>query len=94
MCLVRLDVPGEAGHSVPFDVRESFPILLGGDPVTLKEFYAEVASKADNDKQKINAADVARVLSVAFSLLVTKDPATMAALVAKGLENAAKKNAK
>ncbi len=62
--------------------------------MTLKDFYNEVASKADNDTQKIGASEVSRVLSVAFLTLVKMDAATVAALIAKGLENAAKKKDK
>ena len=35
----------------------------------LKEFYNEVAKKADTETQKINAADVSRVLRVAGDIL-------------------------
>ena len=62
--------------------------------MTLKDFYNAVAAEADNDTQKIGAADVSRVLSVAFSILVKHDAATVTAVIAKGLENAAKKAAK
>ena len=37
---------------------------------------------------------VSRVLSVAFGILVKHDAATVTGLIAKGLENAAKKSAK
>jgi len=62
--------------------------------MTLKDFYNEVAAKADNDTQKIGVSEVSRVLSVAFLTLVKMDAATVTALIAKGLENAAKKVAK
>jgi len=62
--------------------------------MTLKDFYNEVAAKADNDTQKIGSSEVSRVLSVAFLTLVKMDAATVTALIAKGLENAAKKVAK
>lgn len=62
--------------------------------MTIKDFYAAVAAEADTDKQKINASEVSRVLSVAFGILVKHDAATVAAIVAKGLETAAKKAAK
>lgn len=62
--------------------------------MTLKEFYNAVAAEADTDSTKIGAAEVSRVLSVAFSIMVKHDAATVAAVIAKGLENAAKKAAK
>ena len=62
--------------------------------MNLKDFYNAVAAEADNATQKIGASEVSRVLSVAFSILVKHDAVTVAALVAKGLENAAKKAAK
>lgn len=62
--------------------------------MNLKDFYTAVAAEADTDTLKIGAADVSRVLSVAFSILVKHDAATAAALIAKGLETAAKKAAK
>ena len=57
----------------------------------LKDFYNAVAGLADNDTQKIGAAEVSRVLSVAFQLLSTYDAATVTMLLAKGIENGAKK---
>ena len=62
--------------------------------MNLKDFYTAVATEADTDKQKINASEVSRVLSVAFGILVKHDAATVTAVIAKGLETAAKKAAK
>jgi len=62
--------------------------------MTVKDFYNAVAAAADTDTQQINAAVVTRVLSVAFGLLAKQDAPTAAAIIAKGLENAAKKSAK
>lgn len=62
--------------------------------MTVKDFYNAVAAEADNATQKIGAAEVSRVLSVAFSILAKHDAVTVTGLIAKALENAAKKNAK
>ena len=62
--------------------------------MTIKDFYTAVAAEADTDTLKIGAAEVSRVLSVAFGILVKHDAVTVAGLIAKGLENAAKKSAK
>ena len=62
--------------------------------MTLSEWYDEVARHADTDKTKINVADVKRVLSEAFKVLVSQDSATAAELFAKGLAGAKKKAAK
>lgn len=59
--------------------------------MTLSEWYDEVARHADTDKTKINVADVKRVLSEAFKVLVKQDAAVAAELVAKGLAGAKKK---
>ena len=37
--------------------------------MTIKDFYTAVAAEADSDTQKIGAAEVSRVLSVAFMIL-------------------------
>jgi hypothetical protein len=68
--------------------------VTGVMDMTLKDFYNAVAAKADNDTQKIGAAEVSRVLSVAFGVLATHDAPTVLAILAKGLETAAKKQAK
>ncbi|NRA69061.1 MAG: hypothetical protein HRU19_31610 [Pseudobacteriovorax sp.] len=39
------------------------------EEIKLRDFYAAVAAKADTDTQKINAADVSRVLRVAGDYL-------------------------
>ena len=62
--------------------------------MTIKDFYTAVAAEADSDTQKIGAAEVSRVLSVAFMILARHDTVTVTGLIAKALENAAKKNAK
>ena len=62
--------------------------------MTIKDFYTAVASEADTDTLKIGAAEVSRVLSVAFIILARHDAVTVTGLIAKALENAAKKNAK
>lgn len=62
--------------------------------VTLKEFYAEVAGKADTEGTKINAAETSRVLSEAFLILQQMDPAQALDLILKGLAGAKKKLAK
>jgi len=61
--------------------------------MTIKDFFTTVAAVADNDTQKIGAAEVSRVLSVAFGILVKHDAVTVTGLIAKARENAAKKNA-
>jgi len=63
-------------------------------PMTLSDFYNEVARLADTDKTQISAADTKRVLAVAFSVLQKHDPATVLDLVSKGLAAAKKKEAK
>ena len=62
--------------------------------MTIKDFYTAVASEADTDTLKIGAAEVSRVLSVAFIILAKHDAVTVTGLVANLLENAAKKTAK
>lgn len=62
--------------------------------MTLKEFYAEVAAKADTEKTKISAAETSRVLSEAFLILQKQDPADALDLILKGLAGAKKKLAK
>ena len=62
--------------------------------MTIKDFYTAVAAEADNDTQKIGAAEVSRVLSVAFIILARHDAVTVTGLIAKALENAASKTAK
>jgi hypothetical protein len=51
--------------------------------LTTKEFYAEVARHADTDGTKINAADVSRVLAVAFRLIGEMPATDQFALMAK-----------
>ena len=62
--------------------------------MTLTDFYNEVARNADTESQKIGASETKRVLAVAFSLLAEYDSATVLQLIAKGLENAKKKQSK
>ena len=56
-----------------------------------KEFLIEVAKHADTAKSAISAAEVNRVISEAFKVLVKQDAATAAELFAKGLALAKKK---
>jgi len=62
--------------------------------MNLTEFYNEVSRHTDTDTLKIGASETKRVLAVMFSILAKQDAATAASIVAKGLEQAAKKAAK
>lgn len=55
--------------------------------VSVKEFYDEVARHADTETQKINAADVSRVLRVAGDLLKTLTAAQLVDLLDDWFEN-------
>ena len=59
--------------------------------MTLKDFYVMVAQRADTAGLKINAADVSRVLSEAFKVLVRCEADAAVAIVAAGLKKAASK---
>lgn len=52
----------------------------------ISEFYDAVAAKADTENQKINAADVRRVLACAFDELNDQSPSEMADTIANGLK--------
>ena len=62
--------------------------------MTLSEFYDEVARRADVAGTKNTVAETKRALAVAFEVLLSRDPAESADLVAKGLAAAKKKSAK
>ncbi len=62
-------------------------------PMTLSDFYNEVAGKTDTDKTAIGVADTKRVLAVAFTVLAKLDTPEVLDLVAKGLNAAKKKEA-
>lgn len=59
--------------------------------MTLRDFYAEVASKADTQGTKINAAETNRVLACMFDVLEDKSPAEAFELINKGLAQAARR---
>ena len=51
------------------------------EEIGLKDFYDEIARRADTDTQKINAADVSRVLRVAGDFLKTLSAAQLVDLL-------------
>lgn len=59
--------------------------------MTLTEFYNEVSRHTDTDTLKIGASETKRVLAVMFSQLVKLDTATVFDILARGMENAKKK---
>ena len=59
--------------------------------MTLTEFYNEVARNADTDTLKIGASETKRVLAVMFSQLIKLDAPMVFDIIARGMENAAKK---
>lgn len=62
--------------------------------MSLTDFYNEVARHADTDTLKIGASETKRVLAVMFTQLAKLDAATAFDLIARGLENAKKKDGK
>jgi hypothetical protein len=62
--------------------------------MTLSDFYNEVSRHTDTDTLKIGASETKRVLAVMFTLLAKMDATDAAGIIAKGLENAKKKDGK
>jgi hypothetical protein len=62
--------------------------------MTLTDFYNDVSRHTDTDTLKIGASETKRVLAVMFAQLAKLDAAEAFAIVAKGLENAKKKEGK
>jgi hypothetical protein len=62
--------------------------------MTLTDFYNEVSRHTDTDTLKIGASETKRVLAVMFSQLAKLETATAFDLIARGLENAKKKEGK
>ena len=57
------------------------------EEISVKEFYDEVSRRADTDTQKINVADVSRVLRVAGDYLKTLSAAQLVDLLDDWFEN-------
>jgi hypothetical protein len=62
--------------------------------MTLNDFYNEVSRHTDTDTLQIGASETKRVLAVMFTLLAKMDTAEAVGIIAKGLENAKKKQGK
>ncbi len=62
--------------------------------MTLNDFYNEVSRHTDTDTLKIGASETKRVLAVMFTLLAKMDATDASGVIAKGLENAKKKEGK
>lgn len=62
--------------------------------MTLSDFYNEVSRHTDTDTLKIGASETKRVLSVMFTLLAKMDATDATGIIARGLENAKKKEGK
>ena len=59
--------------------------------MNVNEFYNEVSRKVDTDKTAIGVAETKRVLSEAFKVLAALPTAEAFDVVAKAINNAAKK---
>lgn len=57
-------------------------------PVSLNDFYNEVARRADKQKIQINVAETKRVLACFFDVLEDQKPAVAYDIIAKGLKRA------
>ena len=62
--------------------------------MTLSDFFNEVSRHTDTDTLKIGASETKRVLSVMFTLLAKMDATDAKGIIARGLENAKKKDGK
>ena len=62
--------------------------------MTLSDFYNEASRHTDTDTLKIGASETKRVLAVMFTLLAKMDATDATGIIARGLENAKKKEGK
>ena len=64
--------------------------------MTLSDFYNEVSRHTDTDTDtlKIGASETKRVLAMMFTLLAKMDATDATGIIARGLENAKKKEGK